>query len=204
MIREDDPLRDESPNRYFDPHFQVDTAKILPGEYYATNKDMALVTVLGSCVSACLRDRENGIGGMNHFMLPGAAGGAAAPSATLGVYAMEVLINRLLKLGAERGRLQAKLFGGASVLQGMDALNVGTQNGTFALEFLAEERIPVVAQDLYDVCPRKVYFFPASGKVLVKRLESLRNDTLERREREYRASLARGRAGEVEIFGGPR
>ena len=66
----DEQLREEQPNRYFDPHFKVDTAKILPGEYYATNKDMALVTVLGSCVSACLRDRETGIGGMNHFMLP--------------------------------------------------------------------------------------------------------------------------------------
>ena len=70
MIRDDDVLRDDQPNRYFDPHFKVETAKILPGEYYATNMDMALVTVLGSCVSACLRDRDNGIGGMNHFMLP--------------------------------------------------------------------------------------------------------------------------------------
>ena len=83
----------------------------------------------------------------------------------------------------------------------MDALNVGTQNGSFALQFLAEERIPVVAQDLYDVCPRKVYFFPASGKALVKRLGALRSDTLEQREREYRAQLERGQGGEIEIFG---
>jgi chemotaxis protein CheD len=138
---------------------------------------------------------------MNHFMLPGATGGAAVPSANLGVYAMEVLINRMLKLGAERRRMVAKVFGGASVLEGMDALNVGTQNGTFVLEFLAEEGIPVVAQDLYDVCPRKVYFFAQSGKVMVKRLGAMRNDTLEQRERDYLASLKRGNAGEVEIFG---
>ena len=195
---------DEPVARYFDKQFKVEAAKILPGQYHATPDDVVIVTVLGSCVSACLWDPMRRIGGMNHFMLPGAAGGAAVASATLGVYAMEVLINRLLKLGAERGRLQAKLFGGASVLEGMDALNIGTQNAGFALEFLAEERIPVAAQDLYDVCPRKVYFFPASGKVMVKRLEVLRNDTLERRERDYLARLERGHAGEVEIFGAPR
>ena len=192
---------DEPVARYFDKQFKIDAAKILPGQYHATSDDVVIVTVLGSCVSACLWDPARRIGGMNHFMLPGAAGGAAVASANLGLYAMEVLINRMLKLGAERRRIVAKVFGGASVLEGMDALNVGTQNGTFVLEFLAEEGIPVVAQDLYDVCPRKVYFFPASGKVMVKRLEALRNDTLEQREREYRAQLARRQAGEVEIFG---
>jgi chemotaxis protein CheD len=194
---------DEPVARYFDKQFKVEAAKILPGQYHAAADDVVIVTVLGSCVSACLWDPLRRIGGMNHFMLPGVSrsSDAAPASATLGVYAMEVLINRLLKLGADRGRLQAKVFGGASVLEGMDALNVGTQNGAFVLEFLAEERIPVVAQDLYDVCPRKVYFFPASGKVMVKRLGALRNDTLEQREREYLAKLARGLAGEVEIFG---
>jgi chemotaxis protein CheD len=194
---------DEPVARSFDKQFQLEAAKILPGQYLAAADDIVIVTVLGSCVSACLWDPLRRIGGMNHFMLPGAAraDGAAPASATLGVYAMEVLINRMLKLGAERGRLQAKVFGGASVLEGMDALNVGTQNGAFVLEFLAEERIPVSAQDLYDVCPRKVYFFPASGKVLVKRLGPVRIDSIERREREYLAQIKRGRAGEVEIFG---
>jgi len=192
---------DEPVARYFDKQFKVEAAKILPGQYHATPDDVVIVTVLGSCVSACLWDPARRIGGMNHFMLPGATGGAAVASANLGVYAMEVLINRMLKLGAERRRIVAKVFGGASVLEGMDALNVGTQNGTFVLEFLAEEGIPVVAQDLYDVCPRKVYFFAASGKVMVKRLGALRNDTLEQRERDYLASLKRGQAGEVEIFG---
>ena len=192
---------DEPVARYFDKQFKVEAAKILPGQYHATPDDVVIVTVLGSCVSACLWDPVRRIGGMNHFMLPGAAGGAAVASATLGVYAMEVLINRMLKLGAERRRMVAKVFGGASVLEGMDALNVGTQNGTFVLEFLAEEGIPVVAQDLYDVCPRKGYFFATSGKVMVKRLGSLRNDTIEQRERDYLASLKQGHAGEVEIFG---
>jgi chemotaxis protein CheD len=179
---------DEPVARYFDKQFQLEAAKILPGQYHASGDDIVIVTVLGSCVSACLWDPLRRIGGMNHFMLPGTNAGAPA-SATLGMYAMEVLINRMLKLGAERSRLQAKVFGGASVLEGMDALNVGTQNGAFVLGFLAEERIAVSAQDLYDVCPRKVYFFPASGKVMVKRLGPVRIDSIERREREYLANL---------------
>ena len=192
---------DEPVARYFDKQFKVEAAKILPGQFHAAADDIMIVTVLGSCVSACLWDPKLRIGGMNHFMLPGdSAASSGVTSATLGLYAMEVLINRMLKLGAERKRLVAKVFGGASVLEGMDALNVGTQNGAFALEFLAEEGIPVAAQDLYDVCPRKVYFFTATGKVMVKRLGALRNDTIERRERDYLVSLEGGRAGEVEIF----
>ena len=181
--------------RYFDKQLQREVVKIPPGEYFATPSDVALVTVLGSCVSACLWDAQRRIGGMNHFMLPG-----AGDSARLGIYAMEVLINRMLKCGAERGSLIAKVFGGANVLEGMDTLNIGSRNAEFVLEFLAEERIPVVAQDLEDLYPRKLAFFAASGRVLVKRLASLRDDTLQRRERDYLARLQRGTAGEIEIF----
>jgi chemotaxis protein CheD len=188
---------------YFDRQFDREAVKILPGQYYAAGRDLVIVTVLGSCVSACLWDPLKRIGGMNHFMLPGAANasGAAGDAARLGVYAMELLINRMLKLGAERTRLVAKVVGGASVLQGMDVLNIGSQNSAFVLDFLREEGIAVAAQDLYDVCPRKVYFFPHTGKVMVKRLAVLRNDTLERRERDYLAALrGSAAAGDVEIF----
>ena len=196
-----------TPARYYDRGFKLPAVKILPGQYYAAIEDGLIVTVLGSCVSACLWDPQRRIGGMNHFMLPGRGRGQPALSnadaqepARLGVYAMEVLINCMLKLGAERGRLVAKVFGGGSVLEGMEALNIGSQNGSFVLDFLREEGIPVAAQDLYDTCPRKVYFFSATGKVLVKRLKTLRNDTLQQRERDYLATLARARGGEVEIF----
>jgi chemotaxis protein CheD len=187
---------------YYDKQFDREAVKILPGQYYAAGRDMLIVTVLGSCVSACLWDPLKRIGGMNHFMLPGSAqSGPAADAARMGVYAMELLINRMLKLGAERGRLVAKVFGGASVLEGMDALNIGSQNSAFVIEFLREEGIAVVAQDLYDVCPRKVYFFPHTGKVKVKKLGAMRNDTLERRERDYLAALKdTPAAGDVEIF----
>jgi chemotaxis protein CheD len=193
---------DETVAVYYDREFERGAVKILPGQYHAARQDIVIVTVLGSCVSACLWDPAARIGGMNHFLLPGSshAGGGGPDAARLGVYAMELLLNAMLKLGAARGRIVAKVFGGASVLEGMDALNVGSQNGAFVLEFLREERIALAAQDLYDVCPRKVYFFPHSGKVLVKRLSALRNDTLARRERDYLATLDRARAGEIEIF----
>jgi chemotaxis protein CheD len=195
----DDPVA-----RYFDKQFGLEAVKILPGQYYSARREIVIVTVLGSCVSACLWDPALRVGGMNHFMLPGSGGAADARApdpARLGVYAMELLINQLLKLGAERGRLVAKVFGGGSVLQGLDTLNIGNQNGGFVLDFLREEGIPVLGRDLYDVCARKVYFFPASGKVLVKRLGDARNDTIERRERDYLAKLAQpGAASDVEIF----
>ncbi len=192
--------------RYYDKSFQLEAVKILPGEYYAARGEVMIVTVLGSCVSACLCDPARRIGGMNHFMLPGLAragipaASAVPESARLGVYAMELLINQMLKLGAERSGLVAKVFGGGSVLEGMEALNIGSQNGAFVVDFLREEGIPIVAQDLYDNCPRKVYFFPSTGKVLVKKLGALTNDTLQKRERAYLANLARSTSGEVEIF----
>jgi chemotaxis protein CheD len=186
---------DEPSGRYYDKQLARDVVKVPPGEYYATQEDLAMVTVLGSCVSACLYDSKRRIGGMNHFMLPG-----AGDSARLGIYAMEVLINRMLRCGAERANLVAKVFGGANVLEGMETLNIGSRNAAFVLEFLAEERIPVVAQDLEDLYPRKVAFFPASGRVLMKRLSALRDETLQRRERDYLARLQRGASGEVEIF----
>ena len=206
MTREDDPLRDDQPNRYFDPHFQVETAKILPGEYYATNKDMALVTVLGSCVSACLRDRESGVGGMNHFMLPdegklvGTRGNISA-GGRYGVHAMELLINQILKLGGRRERLEAKVFGGGNVLQGFMLSNVGQQNAEFIVEYLGIERIPILARDLLDVWPRKIYFFPRSGRVMVKRLRKVNNDTIVMRERDYGARLFHAPVeGDAELF----
>ena len=186
---------EEPVSRYYDKQLQRDVVKVPTGEYFATAHDVAMVTVLGSCVSACLWDAQHGIGGMNHFMLPG-----AGDSARLGIYAMEVLINRMLKCGAERSSLVAKVFGGANVLEGMDTLNIGSRNAAFVLEFLAEERIPVVARDLEDLYPRKVAFLPRTGRVLMKRLAMLRDDSLQRRERDYLARLERSRAGEVEIF----
>ncbi len=194
-----------APNVYFDDHFNLEAAKLMPGEYYVTARDMVLVTVLGSCVTACIRDKLSGIGGMNHFMLPEVRqdeDNPVSPSARYGAFAMEILINSLITLGAQRTLLEAKVFGGGNVLPGMTKLNIGQRNADFALRFLGAERIRVVAQDLIDVYPRKVHYFPRSGKVLVKKLRNIHNETIYARETEYKARIARdGLAGDVELFG---
>ena len=190
-------------NVYYDRTFDCEAAKILPGEYYFTNKDMLIVTVLGSCVSACIRDRVTGLGGMNHFMLPdgGDAGSPVSASARYGTYAMEILINDLLKAGAKRENLEAKVFGGGAVLKGFTAINVGERNAAFVLNFLKVEKIRVVAEDLNDIHPRKVYFFPRTGKVLVKKLMQTHNDTLVKRETEYASRLKVAPVGgEIDLF----
>jgi len=189
-------------NRYFDRHFDTEAAKILPGEYCVTDKGMLLVTVLGSCVSACVRDTDSGIGGMNHFMLPDDGGrDAFGTSARYGTYAMEILINHLLKMGARRNRLEAKVFGGGAVMASLSSSNVGTRNAEFVLDFLKTEKIPIVAKDLLDSYPRKIYYFPNVGRVLVKKLHRVHNETLFSRERDYKARLAGAKIeGDVELF----
>ena len=191
-------------NVYFDRTFDCQAAKILPGEYYFTNKDMLIVTVLGSCVSACIRDRTTGLGGMNHFMLPDGSSDANSPvsaSARYGNYAMEILINDLLKAGAKRENMEAKVFAGGAVLKGFTAINVGERNAAFVLNYLKVERIRVVAEDLNDIHPRKVYFFPRTGKVLVKKLMQTHNDTVAKREIEYASRLkVVPVAGEIDLF----
>lgn len=191
-------------NIYFDRTFDCDAAKILPGEYYFTPKDMLIVTVLGSCVAACIRDKVTGIGGMNHFMLPDGGGDADSPvsaSMRYGTYAMEVLINDLLKAGARRENLEAKVFGGGAVLQGFTAINVGERNARFVRSYLQNEHIRVTAEDLNDVHPRKVYFFPRTGKVLVKKLKQMNNNTLVNREQDYAHKLqTKPVGGDVELF----
>jgi chemotaxis protein CheD len=189
-------------NRYYDRHFQSEAAKILPGEYFVSGRGMLLVTVLGSCVAACIRDVEAGIGGMNHFMLPDDGGrDRVGNSARYGTYAMEVLINHLLKSGARRHRLEAKVFGGGAVLASLSSSHVGTRNAEFVLDYLGTEKIPVVAKDLLDSYPRKVYYFPDTGRALVKKLHRVHNDTLFSRERDYKDRLSGAPvAGDVELF----
>lgn len=189
-------------NFYFDRHFDRQAAKILPGEYCVSSTGMLLVTVLGSCVAACIRDRELGLGGMNHFMLPeDSRKETAGASARYGTFAMEILINHLLKLGARRSRLEAKVFGGGAVMASLANSNVGVRNADFVLDFLATEKIPVLASDLLDSYPRKVYYFSDTGRVLVKKLNRVHNDTLFVRERSYRDSLATEQvSGDVELF----
>ena len=176
------------PNFYFDSHFNIDAVKILPGEYYATVRPMLIVTVLGSCVAACIRDKVSGIGGMNHFMLPSISDlgqPSQTTSAQYGTYAMEALINQLLKMGAERKNLEAKVFGGGNLLNSFTVTKVGERNAKFVRNYLMRERIPIVAEDLLDIYPRKIYFFPDQDVVKVRKLIRLHNDTITQREQEH-------------------
>lgn len=185
---------------YRDRHFDVMAMQVLPGEFYVTDQPLLLTTVLGSCVSAFIRDPRLGIGGMNHFMLPdGELGGSN--SARYGNYAMEILINELLKAGARRSGLEAKVFGGAAVLKGFTDTNVGKRNAEFVLSYLKAEHIPITAQDLGDVYPRKIYCFPHEGRVMVRRLTVglAQNDLAV--ESAYRKRLVKAPVtGSVELF----
>jgi chemotaxis protein CheD len=193
-----------APNRYYDRHLESEVVKILPGEYYATKEDTVIVTVLGSCVSVCLRDPQKAIGGMNHFLLPseGASNiSSVSESARYGVYAMELLINQMLKLGANKSRLEAKVFGGGNVVKGFTSFNVGERNAEFVLEYLSVENIPILAGDLLDIYPRKVYFSVNSGIVNVRKLKCLHNSTIMDRESEYKMRIRKApQSGEVDLF----
>jgi chemotaxis protein CheD len=188
---------------YYDTYFGLHAAKIGPGELYASKRNILIVTVLGSCVSACLMDPVARIGGMNHFMLPDRAGNSSLLSepARYGAHAMEMLINNLLSIGAQRERLRAKVFGGGRVLPGMS--DVGARNAQFALEYLERERIPVTARDIGEQSARKVYLFVETGRVLVKEITQLHNDTLIKRERAYAVEIDRKKitSGDIELFG---
>jgi chemotaxis protein CheD len=141
---------------------------------------------------------------MNHFLLPDTADDVMTPasrSARYGTYAMEVLINRLIRHGARRQTMEAKVFGGGSVLPDLRSSGVGESNARFIVNYLHKEGIHVAAQDLLDECARKIYFFPSNGRVLVKKLRQLHNDTVVAREQDYSRRLMRvDLSGEVELF----
>ncbi|MCX7659607.1 MAG: chemoreceptor glutamine deamidase CheD [Caldimonas manganoxidans] len=185
---------------YYDAHFKADAVKVLPGEYFVSDEDLLIMTTLGSCIAACLWDRNARVGGMNHFMLPEAGG--AQDGGRYGSYAMELLINELLKRGATRSTLEAKVFGGGQVISGMHTLNVGKRNTEFVLNYLHTERIPVVSKDVLDIYPRKVCFLPASGKAMVKRLAPSNPEALLAQERaaSQRVVPPSSGAGSIDLF----
>ena len=181
----------ESINRYWDSSNNIYAAKILPGEFYVSMNGELITTVLGSCISACIRDTKTGIGGMNHFMLPidissdGKSWKNTPVNAQTryGNIAMERLINVILAGGGKRENLEIKLFGGGKVLQ-IDT-DVGSKNIDFVKRYLETEGFSVAAEDVGGNRPRKVQYYPTTGRVRVKKLNSLHNDTLKKRETSY-------------------
>lgn len=188
--------------RFWDTWNDKCSSKIMPGEYYVGNKDEIISTVLGSCVSACIRDPAAGVGGMNHFMLPGGADGAqnmSGSAAKFGVFAMEYLINSILKHGGRKANFEIKLFGGANVLAtGMD---VGNNNIDFIHDYIKMEGLSVVSEDLGGIHPRKVNYFPVTGKVMIKNLRPVQEKMVVEREQSYVATVkTKPSAGEIELF----
>jgi len=183
---------------FWDAHFHNDSVKVLPGEYFVYDEDLLITTTLGSCIAACLWDRERRIGGMNHFMLPEGSG----DSGRYGSYAMELLINELMKRGASRSTLEAKVFGGGAVIAGMNSINVGERNTKFVIDYLQTERIPIVSRDVMEIYPRKVCFLPASGKAMVKRLAPTHADAFVAQDRmaAQRALPSATGGGSIDLF----
>ena len=197
----------EHVSRYWDPKRQSVAAKVMPGEFYVTRQDEFILTVLGSCVAACIWDPVARVGGMNHFMLasPG-AGSEESPgigaATRYGVFAMEFLVNGVLALGARRERLCVKVAGGGAVLGHMTS-SVGAKNVEFVRQYIATERLKLMGEHLGGELPRKLCFHPLSGSAQVKALATIRNDTIVTRERRYAEKLASGApSGAVELFEG--
>jgi chemotaxis protein CheD len=197
----------EQLQRFWDPDTSHWTVKLLPGEYYVTPHDEAITTVLGSCVTACIRDAQARVGGMNHFMLPEESGlrdhqtpnPMERQETRYGCYAMECLINDLLKLGAARERLEIKVFGGARILASIT--DIGMRNIEFMRDYLHLEGLAAIAQDLGGDRPRRLVYFPTTGRVRMKRLRPIENRTIADREQLYLASLRRDQdGGDIEIF----
>ena len=136
---------------------------VIQGEYKVTNDpEVVLSTILGSCIAACMRDPVAGVGGMNHFLLPGQSNGSGGEATRYGVHLMELLINGLLKQGARRERLEAKIIGGAKTISGFS--NVGEKNAEFAHQFLSDEGIRIVGSNTGGDVGRKLEYYPVSGR----------------------------------------
>jgi chemotaxis protein CheD len=175
-----------------DNRFPHEIASILPGEFFVSKAPMVVYTVLGSCISACIRDPIVGVGGMNHFMLPEpkehrSGDSWGGESTRYGSFAMESLINEILKRGGLKSRLEIKLFGAGKIYEGN--IDIGANNAKWVIEYLKSEGLATVKTDLGDVFPRKVYYFTDSGRVLMKKLERLKNKTIFERESEYASKI---------------
>lgn len=185
----------ENINRYWDKENHIIAAKLLPGDYYVTKDSEMITTVLGSCVSACIRDSVLGIGGMNHFMLPETSSSrlSSREEAVVGTalrygnYAMEHLINTILQFGGKRKNLEVKLFGGGKVIATLG--DVGSRNIAFVLDYVDTEALHLISHDLGDIYPRKINFYPQTGRVRMKKIKDLHNETIVLREKQYGSQI---------------
>lgn len=192
--------------RYYDQNLELTVVKLMTGDCYTTNEPREmLVTILGSCISACMRDPVVGVGGMNHILLPGsgevdkAMRGDVGYSTRFGVYAMEELINGILKLGGRKDRLETKIFGGGNVIK--NSALIGTKNILFVKDFLRNEGLKIFAEDVGGSHPRRIHYFPDTGKVKMRAL--VRKDDLRivEEEKNYQREIVKHKNDQnVELF----
>lgn len=178
----------------WDARYGQEVVEIFPGEYHATRSTRIISTVLGSCIAVVLYDEKAGVAGMNHFMLPGELQTDriyASGSGKYGMYAMELLINELIKLGGAKKSFVAKVFGGGKVLRSSSGFTHSVPEGniTFALAYLRQEGIPIASQDVGGTQGRRVLFFTEGHKVLVKKLTPREITPLESEEKVYYSKL---------------
>ena len=194
-------------NRFRERKLGMEMAKILPGEFYVTHSDEIIATVLGSCISVCICDKKMGIGGMNHFMLPENKKGdddgwkynQADKAARYGLDAMEQLVNNILKNGGRKKHFEVKITGGGRMMAKM--ADIGQKNINFIQEYLKTEGYTVTSEDVGDIFPRKVRYFPKTGKLQVMKLRSLHNETIIKREDDYKEKLnVEPVSGDIELF----
>jgi chemotaxis protein CheD len=190
-------------NRYWDNTTGLATAKILPGEFYVTAQNEVITTVLGSCIAVCICDKQAGIGGMNHFMLPVQSGSNQSVdighATRYGNFAMEQMINDILRNGGAKHRLELKIFGGAKVVKGLS--NIGEKNIRFIRDYIALEELNLLAEDVGGVHPRKVIYAAKTGKVMLKKLYSEHNRTIQLRDEQYKSRIINKQiVDDVELF----
>ena len=176
---------------------------VMAGEYYATQHGEVLYTVVGSCIAACIYDEKRKVAGINHFMLPGMVRPDEIRSSEVGRYgmfAMELLIGELIKLGAQRGNLRAKLFGGGNILNFRKSDgDVNVSNISFGRKFLELECIPTVREDLGGSTGRKILFFSDGYRVLLKRFDIKKDRRSFQEEENYKVRVFRERVAKSPV-----
>ncbi|MEZ5934255.1 MAG: chemoreceptor glutamine deamidase CheD [Alphaproteobacteria bacterium] len=197
---------EKNSGRYFDARYGMNVVMVLPGRHYVTGSaDEMIVTLLGSCVAACIRDPILAVGGLNHFLLPesdtGQWGKTADAAMRYGNHAMETLINDIIKLGGARSRLEVKVFGGARVIEGASTLSVGQRNVEFVQNYLKNEGLNVAATHLGGTLPRRIHYFPMTGRVQMRQMQRSADRDLFKEEIAYRNQIrVDDNAGDAELF----
>jgi chemotaxis protein CheD len=190
----------------YNTRFELKEVVLHPGDYFFSEEDIVISTILGSCISVAIIDRKRQRGGMNHFMLPSSSSSPSenillGKSTRYGVHAMELLLNDFIKTGSRRSDLEAKVFGGGAMFEGRESGGNGLQNIQFAFRYLSDERIPVSASDTGEKVGRKIYFFPTSGKILLRKIRSVsRIVELQKQEQKFRDDISRKEDRDVVLF----